>query len=244
MWIFPYFQPIFNIKEGLAAGNFTEDEIRRINIALRGTMVVLPVLSDGSDLRSTFGLRDLTGVEGYLADALTLQAVALHGVVQNKSAAFNVTPGDVTVTNRDNPIISDQLLSTSFLGYTGKVKYDRACHRATSAYTILNFVPSGEGSNGVPYVVETRGRVYLDPGNDMVQFIDGQGNMVNRSTIVFKDGTTKIPADRIPRYYYRSEYYIVCVCVCDVRVRACVCVWIVFFFKTIQWWHSCLWPLV
>lgn len=208
VWILPFFSSSFSIERYFRIFKSTSEDIKIIKTALKGTIVIKPVKTSVFNLT---GLKkhDLTAdTQGYLADAITLQALAANNSLQEKASLTGQNISDTTLQRTDYNLISRNLLNTSFGGCTGQVDFNQQCNRVANTFTILNFVPSNDGTS-TPYTVERRGHIYTSPDNVEVIFCQSNGTISAKSTLVFRDGTADVPLDHIKRIYIRCKDNIV-----------------------------------
>lgn len=204
VWILPFFSQSFNIDLYFRIYNFTSEEIKIIKTALKGTVVINPVKTRDFKLTGLKKHDRVADTQGYLADAVTLQALAADNSLQEKASLSGQNICDITLQRTDYNLISRNLLNTYFAGYTGQVDFNKQCNRVTNTFTILNLVPSND-STSTPYRVETRGHIYTSPGDVKVIFRHSNGTVSANSTLVFRDGTTDVPLDNIKRIYIRCK---------------------------------------
>lgn len=150
----------------------------------------------------------IANTQGYLADSITLQALAANSSLQEKASLSGQNISHTTLQRTDYKLISRNVLNTSFAGYTGQVDFNQECNRVANTFTILNVVPSNEDTS-TPYTVERRGHIYTGPDDIKIIFCQSNGTISGDSTLVFRDGTTNIPLDHIKRLYIRCKDNIV-----------------------------------
>lgn len=209
VWVYAHHTPLFPYQSTLdTCCNFTTEERRNIGRGLRGSLVVLPTAGYRGGV--SCGVSDnVTHMEGYAADAVTLHAIASETALRRKALdEEGASYTDIAIDNTDYRLLTKQLLNTSFIGCTGRVQFSSTCSRTSDVFEVLNFVQDEEGGGGEGNHPLTRGYVVVDEGKGILRFVDDNGTMVNQSTVVFHDGTTDVPPYRPKHYYYRSKHKI------------------------------------
>lgn len=203
-WVLPFYCPAFREKlDKYFKTLFTPDEVRRIKYELRGSFVIYPIEKfDYNDQRIIPDNNIYIRNEGYLSDAVTLHALAAESFLQEKAERLNVSLSGVQIyRSADKQELVEKLSNLSFIGYTGKVSFDRYCNRQSNIFKIVNFVPSGNMS----VTREIRGYIMNDKNSDSIYFCYANGTVSEQSTLVFQDGTTNIPSDFTERRYTRCK---------------------------------------
>lgn len=171
---------------------------------LKGSIVVVPI-EDYETKNLNKSLKGVTRLRGYLADAITLHALAADSSLQEKASHSGHNVSDFILERDDYYLITKHLLHRSFRGYTGQVDINFQCVRVRNTFAILNFVPSTANNASFPYSLEKKGYIFGNPSHSEVIFYHTNGTISFSSTLTFRNETTNIPLDHIPRMYIRGK---------------------------------------
>ena len=183
---------------------FTSEEAAKVQYELKGSIVVVPI-EDFETRNLTKSLNGVIRLHGYLADAITLQALAADSSLQEKASHSGHNVSDFILESEDYYLIAKHLFSESFRGYTGQVDVSLQCLRATNTFAILNFVPSTAHNTSFLSSLERKGYICGNSLHTEFIFYHTNGTISVDSTLIFRDDTTNIPLDHIPRMYIRGK---------------------------------------
>ena len=243
MWILPYFNVAFTDEYVDIWCNHTLQEVYDIKNALRGTLLLGITRGSGNHyLRFFDNFLEYSGSlitnnyygdymrfleTPYIDDALGIIVRALEEVVKDKSYYLNVSSSEVNITKLDRNLMAKKISVSNYTGNTGRIRFTSKGERSVSIFELRNYVPINNRNFTVnssytedPWIIQTRGYVeFFEDGSIELLYFDENGDIADRPTIIFADGTTDVPPDRFPRLFHRSTImYKMCMCVLCTRV--------------------------
>ena len=212
VWVLSYYCTNFvPAMKALFTKLFTNEEVEKVQYELKGSIVVVPI-EDYGKKSLTNSLKRVTRLYGYLADAITLHALSADRSLQEKASHSGQNVSDFILESEDYYLIAEHLFNESFRGYTGRVDINLQCVRVTNTFAIFNFVPLTPHNSSFLYSLERKGYIFVNPNDTQVIFYHTNGTISLYNTLTFRDLTTNIPLDHIPRMHIRGKDKFIIVC--------------------------------
>ena len=199
---------------GLCGRNYTDEEVFKLKSSLHMTIVVYPLCSSGSySLDEDDFYTSHLGVaarcmQGYMADAVRLSALAANGALEKRASETGVNKSHLIIDKTDYATVTAQLINASFSGRTGLLEFDNRCHRVANSFIAANFIVSGDDLRTFSFgrcKLDFKSYIYTYNGGGMVHFVCENATLSNSGCFNFKDNTTNVPLDSPKRPYIRRE---------------------------------------
>ena len=229
-WVYSYYDIIFPENYADLWCGFDSSEVFVIKTALRGSLLLglakgkgqtyNKFVTDYADIaENVVGSVDKKCATvdfvhtGYIRDSLYVVANAMHRFVNDKASSTNKLQKDITISRMDHRKFTNYLLQSEVDGVTGSVRFTEERKRDFFSFVIRNFVPKVKNfsfSEEVaftedPWILETKGVIVSEGDNFKFTFFDADGEKTNTSTVIFADGSAKIPRDKPTRLYIRGD---------------------------------------
>ena len=145
----------------------------------------------------------------YARDAAAFLMKSLQTYISFKASLLGIHPSEVSITANDRQALADTVSNVSLLGVTGLINFTYDKRRVTKTLVIRNFIANNSvefnksNANIVnPWSVEKR--AYFTSGTNRLRYVYGNGTEAQHVTIMFSDGTNRIPSYTVQKTYRRS----------------------------------------
>lgn len=148
----------------------------------------------------------------YLHDIVAVITRVLSKVVNATAIKLDIGPENVELGRDDRELLVEKLQEIQIPdSVTGRIQFTSTGNRNAFLFDIRNFVPiyNANFSDATavpenPWVIQRRGTMKKEDENITITFYTSEGNVSNASTIIFADGTSNIPLDRVIHLYIRG----------------------------------------
>ena len=183
--------------------NMTAERAYAVKNALKGSLSIGRYEGEGNPPRFP--------MSAYARDAAAFLMKSLQSYISFKASLVGIHPSNVSITFNDRQALADTVSNVSLLGVTGFINFTYDKRRVMKTLVIRNFINNNSveftksNANVVnPWSVEKR--AYFTSGTGRLQYVYGNGTEAQHVTIMFSDGTNRIPSYTIQKAYRRGEF--------------------------------------
>ena len=182
--------------------NMTAERAYAVKNALKGSLSIGKYEGEGNPPRFP--------MSAYARDAAAFLMKSLQSYISFKASLVGSHPSNVSITFNDRQALADTVSNVSLLGVTGFINFTYDKRRVMKTLVIRNFINNDSveftksNANVVnPWSVEKR--AYFTSGTGRLRYVYGNGTEAQHVTIMFSDGTNRIPSYTTQKAYRRGE---------------------------------------